>query len=104
MTVCVCVCLRVWFDAFFYVVGFSMCDGSMLHLLADTLHRGIVQGEKEKLESLPISPFMDRTQSAALPHMQLNFIEMVVAPAFQRLAQLLPPTAHVLDVLRANVA
>jgi CheY-like chemotaxis protein len=47
------------------------------------------QGDIEKEKSLAVSPFMDR-EKPALPKMQINFIDYLVAPLFSGLKELLP--------------
>ena len=39
------------------------------------------QGDMEKAQGLPLSPLMDRANTALAPS-QINFIEFVVAPLF----------------------
>jgi len=48
-----------------------------------------LQGECEKKHELPVSPFMDRDHEN-LPRMQAAFIDAVVSPTFNLLAQFLP--------------
>jgi len=47
------------------------------------------QGDVEKEKGLPVSPFMDR-EKPALPKMQINFIDYLVAPLFGAMRDLLP--------------
>lgn len=59
------------------------------------------QGDVEKEKGLPVSPFMDR-EKPALPKMQINFIDYLVAPLFGSLKEVLPPVRVITDRLDEN--
>jgi response regulator RpfG family c-di-GMP phosphodiesterase len=59
------------------------------------------QGDIEKEKGLPVSPFMDR-EKPALPKMQINFIDYLVAPLFGSLKEVLPAVMVITDRLDEN--
>jgi hypothetical protein len=59
------------------------------------------QGDIEKEKAFPVSPFMDR-EKPALPKMQINFIDYLVAPLFGTMKQLLPRLQPICDRLEEN--
>uniref|UniRef100_A0A6B2LAM8 PDEase domain-containing protein n=1 Tax=Arcella intermedia TaxID=1963864 RepID=A0A6B2LAM8_9EUKA len=61
-----------------------------------------LQGEREQVDGLPISPFMKRGASS-LPQMQVNFATFIVIPLFQVLGKILPEVEKVvLPILLDN--
>jgi len=59
------------------------------------------QGDLEKEKEIPISPFMDR-EKPALPKMQINFIDYLVAPLFGSLREVLPKLQPICERLEDN--
>jgi len=59
------------------------------------------QGDLEKEKGIPVSPFMDR-EKPALPKMQINFIDYLVAPLFGSIREVLPSVAIVCSRLDEN--
>lgn len=59
------------------------------------------QGDTERENGLPISPFMDR-EKPALPKMQLNFIDYLVLPLFGSMKEILPKSQPLYDRLEEN--
>ena len=62
-----------------------------------------LQGDREKAESLPVSPNMDRDNTNQAK-MSLNFIDFIVAPLLVAMTTLLPPMQEACDSLAANRA
>jgi len=59
------------------------------------------QGDLEKEKIIPVSPFMDRDKPA-LPKMQINFVDYLVAPLFGSLREVLPKLLIVCERLEEN--
>jgi len=59
------------------------------------------QGDLEKEKEIQVSPFMDRDKPA-LPKMQINFIDYLVAPLFGSLREVLPKLLLVCERLEEN--
>jgi len=59
------------------------------------------QGDLEKEKEFQVSPFMDR-ETPALPKMQINFIDYLVAPLFGSLREVLPKLQLVCERLEEN--
>ncbi|XP_014877329.1 high affinity cGMP-specific 3',5'-cyclic phosphodiesterase 9A isoform X3 [Poecilia latipinna] len=57
------------------------------------------QSDVEKLEGLPVSPFMDRDK-VNKPSSQIGFIRFVLLPLFMELANLFPCLEHIIDPVR----
>ncbi|XP_054909068.1 high affinity cGMP-specific 3',5'-cyclic phosphodiesterase 9A isoform X2 [Poeciliopsis prolifica] len=57
------------------------------------------QSDVEKLEGLPVSPFMDRDK-VTKPSSQIGFIRFVLLPLFMELANLFPCLEHIIDPVR----
>lgn len=49
----------------------------------------VVQSDMEKLEGLPVAPFMDRDK-VTKPSSQIGFIKFVLLPLFESVGQLFP--------------
>ena len=62
-----------------------------------------VQGDVEKRLSLSVSPFMDRkSHSADFSKGQMSFMNYIVLPMFDDVAQLLPSLQHLVTQCTAN--
>jgi len=59
------------------------------------------QGDLERQQGLPFSPFMERGTSS-LPQLQINFIDYIVSPIFESLSQLLKDTSILYQNLLVN--
>lgn len=60
------------------------------------------QGDVEKEKNLPISPLCDR-ETTSLPKSQIGFINFVVSPTFDELANLLPPIKPYIMQMQDNL-
>ena len=49
----------------------------------------VLQSDVEKLEGLPVAPFMDR-EKVTKPSSQIGFIKFVLLPLFETLGDLFP--------------
>lgn len=61
----------------------------------------LVQGDREKLEGLPISPNCDRN-SCKSPQFFIDFIDFIVAPQYLALRELIPGSQECLSHLIQN--
>ncbi|XP_059489350.1 high affinity cGMP-specific 3',5'-cyclic phosphodiesterase 9A [Neocloeon triangulifer] len=66
------------------------------------LQEFFTQSDKEKLEGLPVTPFMDRDK-VTKPSSQCSFIGLVLLPLFEALANLLPEL-HDMIIKPVNIA
>ncbi|PRP82244.1 3',5'-cyclic-nucleotide phosphodiesterase regA [Planoprotostelium fungivorum] len=62
---------------------------------------GLEQGDREKKEKLPISPYMNREDSNQAK-LSLMFIDYVVSPLFTKVVRLLPNMAPLMQNLQQN--
>ncbi|ORM39368.1 Calcium/calmodulin-dependent 3' [Babesia sp. Xinjiang] len=67
--------------------------------LFDEFH---MQGDEERLLSLPLLLFFDRTRSADIPDSQLGFFQGFTTPLIDELAYINPNSTYLKDVLNEN--
>lgn len=65
------------------------CDAWGVFFLTSLIPPTLVQSDAEKLEGLPVTPFMDRDK-VTKPSSQTGFIRFVLLPLFIELANLFP--------------
>lgn len=61
------------------------------------------QGDREKANSLTVSPLMDREKNG-ITKSQVGFFDIVALPLFQSFAQALSDTAPMLEAVKDNYA
>lgn len=65
------------------------CDAWVVFFLTSLIPPTLLQSDVEKLEGLPVTPFMDRDK-VTKPSSQTGFIRFVLLPLFIELANLFP--------------
>jgi high affinity cGMP-specific 3',5'-cyclic phosphodiesterase 9 len=68
------------------------------------LEEYFAQSDREKVEGLPVAPFMDRDK-VTKPGAQVGFIQFVMIPLFENLLKVLPELdANVIPNIRKSLA
>jgi len=60
------------------------------------------QGDQERLNSLPVSPLMDRLSGFGVSKAQTGFFDVVAFPMYEPMAKVFPDCKPMLDAVKAN--